>query len=83
MGEYRVKVVRFTNGERCPVLVDSFGAPIFSPTLFAVTELRMRNLASNTIGNALRSLQILVSFLERESVDLNERFGAGEVLKLH
>lgn len=83
MGEYRVKVVRFTNGERFPVLVDSFGAPIFSPTLFAVTELRMRNLASNTIGNALRSLQILVSFLERESVDLNERFGAGEVLKLH
>jgi len=43
----------------------------------------MRNLASNTIGNALRSLQLLVSFLERERIDLIERFCAGEVLKLH
>lgn len=77
MGEYRVKVVRFTNGERCPVLVDSFGAPIFSPTLFAVTELRMRNLASNTIGNALRSLQILVSFLERVKRRLERKVRSG------
>ncbi len=83
MGEHRVKVVRFASGERFPVLVDGIGFPLYMPTLFAVTELRMRNLASNTIGNALRSLQLLVWFLEREQVDLIERFSAGEVLKLH
>lgn len=78
-----MKVIRFASGERLPVLVDELGTPLFSPTLFAVTELRMRNLASNTIGNALRSLQLFVSFLERERIDLIERFSAGGVLKLH
>lgn len=78
-----MKVVRFTNGERFPMLVDDFGTPLFKPTLFAVTEMRMRNLASNTIGNTLRSLQLFVSFLVRENVDLNARLRAGELLKLH
>lgn len=41
MSEYRVKVIRFASGERLPVLVDELGTPLFSPTLFAVTELRM------------------------------------------
>lgn len=83
MGGYRVRVVRFSTGERFPVLFDDRGSPLFNPTLFAVTELRMRNLASNTIGNALRSLQLLVSFLDLEHIDILARFSAGEVLKLH
>jgi integrase len=83
MNKHRVKLVRFTNGERFPVLVNDMGIPLFLPTLFAVTELRMRNLASNTISNVLRSLQVFVLFLEREHVDLTERFSAGEVLKMH
>ena len=83
MSEYRVKVVRLASGERLPLLVDELGTPLFSPTLFAVTELRMRNLASNTISNAMRSLQLFVSFLERESIDLIERFTEGGVLKLY
>ncbi|MDO9383323.1 MAG: tyrosine-type recombinase/integrase [Hyphomicrobiaceae bacterium] len=43
----------------------------------------MRNLASNTIGNALRALQLLLSFLDRERIDLIKRFQGGQVLRLH
>lgn len=83
MSEHRVKVVRFSSGERFPVLLDQSGVPVALPTLFAVTELRMRNLASNSIANALRSLQLFVTFLEHQRIDLSVRFSAGEVFKLH
>lgn len=83
MRMYRVKVVRFASGERFPALTDGVGVPLFAPTLFAVTELGMRNLASNTVSNALRSLQPLMPFLDRAHADLIERFKVGAVLTLN
>lgn len=56
---------------------------MFKPTLFAVTELRMRNLASNTIGNALRAIQLLMAYLNSTGIDLAERLVGGQLLDLH
>jgi integrase len=79
---YRVRVAVFLGGERFPLLLGPQGVPLFEPTLFVVTELRMRNLAANTIANALRALQLFVTFLEAEGIDLRKRFSEGSVLKL-
>ncbi len=81
MAGYRVRVAVFVGGERFPLLLGPQGVPLFEPTLFVVTELRMKNLAANTIANALRALQLFVAFLESEGIDLRKRFSEGSVLK--
>ncbi|WP_157883293.1 tyrosine-type recombinase/integrase [Pseudomonas sp. ATCC 13867] len=43
----------------------------------------MKNLAANTIANALRALQLFVTFLESEGIDLRKRLSDGLVLKLY
>ncbi|RFQ24365.1 site-specific integrase, partial [Pseudomonas sp. ATCC 13867] len=58
----------FAGGERLPLLLGPDGGPHFESTLFVVTELRMKNLAANTIANALRALQLFVTFLESEGI---------------
>jgi len=75
-------VAVFADGERFPLLLGPHGAPLFEPTLFVATELRMKNLAANTIANALRALQLFLAFLESEGIDLRERLSDGSVLKL-
>lgn len=82
MTDYRVRVAVFVGGERFPLLLGPQGIPLFEPTLFVVTELRMKNLAANTLANALRSLKLFVVFLESEGIDLRERFSGGSVLNL-
>lgn len=79
---YRVKTVVFLSGERFPVLLDRSGYPMFYPTVFALTEVRGRNLASNTIGNVLRSIMAFYLFLDARGIDLGERLVAGELLSL-
>ncbi len=78
----RVRVAVFVGGERFPLLLGSHGLPLFDPTLFVVTQLRMKNLAANTIANALRALQLFVAFLESEGIDLRRRLSDGSVLKM-
>ncbi len=60
---YRVKTVVRTSGERLPVLLDRDGQPMFASTVFALTEVRGRNLAANTIGIVLRSVMAFHLFL--------------------
>lgn len=72
---YKVKTVKFQNGERFAFLIDSrVGAPMFEPTLFAMKVLRAKGRATNTIAQAMRSLVFLYQALEILGVDLDARF---------
>lgn len=55
---------------------------MFNPTVFALTEVRGRNLASNTIGNVLRSVMACYLFLDARGIDLDARLTTGELLSL-
>lgn len=64
-----------------PVLCDVDG-PMFDPTLFAVSELRAKNSASNTILQAMRAIAVLQHTLDRLGIDLNRRIEQGSYLAL-
>jgi len=55
---------------------------MFAPTVFALTEVRGKNLAANTIGIVLRSVMAFQQFLDTRSIDLDGRFEGGELLSL-
>jgi integrase len=79
---YRVRMVALASGERLPLLcVQSTGIPLFEPTLYALTELRARNLAAATIDAALRGIMVLYLTLDRLGVDLNSRLNASRFLE--
>ena len=40
MPNYRVKIILLTSGERLPILLDRNGMPMFTPTVFALTEVK-------------------------------------------
>lgn len=78
---YLVKLIRTADGERLPCLVDrGTGLPDFEATLWVVSSLRSKNLASETIAQALRSLIVLYLALRSCEVNLNERLGTGNFL---
>ena len=79
---YRVKTLMLTSGERLPVLLDREGQPMFDPTVFALTEVRGKNLSTNTIGIVLRSVMTFHLFLDARNIDLDVRFANGELLSL-
>ena len=82
MPNYRVKIILLTSGERLPILLDRNGMPMFTPTVFALTEVRGRSLAANTIGIVLRSVMALHLFLDSRGIDLDGRLNSGELLSL-
>lgn len=55
---------------------------MFDPTIFALTEVRGKNLAANTIGIVLRSVMALHLFLDAHGIDLDTRLATGELLSL-
>lgn len=55
---------------------------MFDPTVYAITELRGRNCATNTISSALRGIQCFYLYLELRGIDLKERLEAGQFLSL-
>lgn len=80
---YRIRTVRFGTGERLPMLVRrSDGLPLFMPTVYSTTMLRQRNLASNTIRQALRSLMVLYLLADERGYDVEARIRDGEFLSL-
>lgn len=79
---YRVKTVVLSSGERLPVLLGEDGVPMFEATVFALTEVRGRSLATSTIGSVLRSVMAFHRFLDSRGIDLEARFATGEVLSL-
>lgn len=64
------------------MLLDDSGQPIFEVTVYALTMLRGRNLASNTIEQALRAIFVLYLFLNSHQIGLSTRFRQGYLLSL-
>ena len=83
LNRYVVKTLMLSSGERLPVLLDGeAGIPLFAPTVYSLTHLRARNLASNTIEQALRHVMVLLLFLDQNKIDLEARLREGKVLDL-
>jgi len=80
--KYRVKTIVTTSGERLPILIGRDGLPMFEPTVFSLTEVRSRNRASNTIDSYLRSVMVLLLFLDLRKINLAERLKSGQLLSL-
>lgn len=78
----RLKIAQFADGERFPMLLDESGVPLLHPTLFALTQLRARNLAANSISNSLRAIGLFYSFLETRQIDLEARLAKCQLLSL-
>jgi integrase len=79
---FRIKIILMSSGERLPVIVDSSGQPLFSPTIYVLTEIRGRNRASQTIEGALRSLLVLLLFLNLRKIPLEHRLDSGQIIDL-
>lgn len=79
---YQVKTVVAANGERLPILLGSDGLPLFEPTLFALTEIRAKNRAANTIGNSLRAILVFYLFLDQSRINLKGRLAEGRLLSM-
>lgn len=79
---YRVKSIVMSSGERLPILLGQNGLPMFEPTIFSLSEVRARNRASNTIDSYLRSVMVLLLFLDLRKINLEDRLDGGQLLSL-
>lgn len=80
---YAVRTIVMRSGERLPVLVTLVtGMPLFEPSVYALSELRATNKASNTIDQALRSIMLLQLFLDSNKIDIEARFQKGQIFSL-
>ncbi len=64
------------------MLLDSKRIPLFEPTVYSLTQLRMSNLATNTIESSLRGIMILYLWLDLRDINIRERGRHGELLTL-
>jgi hypothetical protein len=81
--ELSVRLVRFRDGERFPLLIDGkSGKPLYKPTVFTLTKVRSANRASNTIDQVLRAIMVYEIFARSEKIDLDERMNDGQLLSL-
>lgn len=80
---YQVRVIRFGNGERFPLLFRRGSAfPETAPLRFLLSELRPRHLATKSLINCLRALQFLLTWAVSESISLRDRVNSGRFLSL-
>ncbi|WP_290922311.1 site-specific integrase [Halodesulfovibrio sp.] len=80
MNRYKVKTLVFPDGERLPILINrTSGIPEFYPNLFAITQLRQINCASNTIERGLRDLAVLLDYFGDLQIDAVKRVWDGEL----
>src|SRR5258706_5098194 len=80
-GSYRVKRGVLSSGERMDCVVGRDGMPLPDITLYMLCELRTRSLATHTIVNSLRALQLFQIFLDARQINLRERLGKGRILQ--
>jgi integrase len=80
---FAVRMVVLESGERLPMLcARETGVPLFEPTVWALSELRARNVASATIQQALRAVLVLNLVLGQLRIDLDARLSEGRLLEL-
>lgn len=79
----RIELIVFSNGERCPMLLDGMGVPFFDATVWTLTSYRHKS--ASTVEQALRGAMLLHLFCWRAEIDLLQRvrdgvfFGLGEL----
>lgn len=83
MSPYKVKILVFENGERCPILLYSDGRPVFMPALYISTMVRSANHAAKTLERHLRAIMHLYTWAQIENIDIEERFVQGSGLALN
>jgi integrase len=80
---YLIRTTVFENGERMPILVDArSGLPLFDPCIYACTEIRPRTGSAATVEQALRGVQLLLTFIDHRQIDVAERFATARFLDL-
>lgn len=80
---YIIKLLVLSSGERLPILLHrESGLPLIGPLIYALTQLRGRNLAANTIDQALRHIMLFMLFLDKRQIDLAQRLDEGRVLSI-
>lgn len=72
----------FVSDERFPILLDEHGCPLSPPTLFALPQVRGRNISTNTVSNVLRAIVVLEDFLAARWIDIDSRLEYGELLSV-
>lgn len=84
-GDYGTTVFVMDSGERCCLVIDKdSGMPVFHPNLFLTTQIR--NTKSNSfssISSAANSLVVLLRFLERRGIDLDQRINSRAFFEVH
>ena len=79
-GLFRIRVVKFADGERYPILTDTQGTPHWHATLFVTTQLRNNSKAANTIVANLAAVRDLLRWAARSAIDLEQRFATQNFL---
>ncbi len=72
--EYKVKFIKFSDGERYPLLINSAGEPHWYVTLFTTTQIRNASKAPNTIAAILSAIKVLLDWADSLNIDLESRF---------
>jgi len=79
-----VKTILCKSGERLPTLINARnGIPDFDSTLWVVSVLRGRGLASATLEQALRSTLVLYKVFELLKINLSDRFNDGSFISIY
>jgi integrase len=81
MKGYWLKTVKFSNGERYPLLVNQQGIPLWYPTLYITTQVRNAAKAPNTLIAELRAVKLLLNWEEQNGLDIEKSFAGSRFLK--
>ena len=76
----KVALVVFTDGERCPMLLDGGGIPLFDPTIWSLTKYRQKS--ASAVEQALRGAMLIHLFCWRHGINLAERVREGAFFKV-
>ena len=84
-GDYGTTTFVMHSGERyCLVIDKAKGLPVFHPNLFLTTQ--VRNTKSNSfssVSSAANSLVVLLRFLNRRGIDLDQRINSRTFFDVH
>jgi integrase len=75
--KFQTQTYKMASGERSCLLVDEFGMPAFSPTLYITTQVRNAGKSVATAEQCLSGIKILLEFCDNEQIDLDERIRTG------
>ncbi|BCQ29276.1 hypothetical protein NK8_74660 (plasmid) [Caballeronia sp. NK8] len=81
---FSVRTLVFENGERMPLLMSTHGGmPVFDACVYATSRVRPKSGSAATIEQALRGVQLLLTFTSQRHIDLHQRFSSAQFLDVH